>query len=112
MHPLKAPGPDGLPALFFQKFWHIIGQEVTELALGILNGGGEVTHLNHTYICLILKVKKPTHTWEFRPISLCNEIFKIVTKTIANRLKIILPSIVGPYQSAFVLGRLMKYSII
>ncbi|WJX83405.1 hypothetical protein P8452_66068 [Trifolium repens] len=37
MHPLKAPGPDGLPVLFFQEYWHIVGKDITDLALGILN---------------------------------------------------------------------------
>lgn len=50
---------------------------------------------------------KPFYAEEFRTISLCNVIFKIITKSIANRLKLILPHIVGPFQSAFVPGRLI-----
>ena len=63
--------------------------------------------MNHTFICLISKVKKLRHATEFCPISLCNVIFKILTKTIASRINIILAYIVGPYQSAFVPGRLI-----
>lgn len=107
MHPTKALGPDGLSALFYQMFWYIIGDDVSNQVLHVLNDGLSLKEVNHTFLCLIPKVKKPRHTKEFRPIFLCNVIFKLVTKTIANRLKIILPYIVSPYQSAFVPGHLI-----
>ncbi|XLR24789.1 hypothetical protein S83_052689 [Arachis hypogaea] len=102
MHPTKALGPDGMPALFYQRMWKIVGRDVTEQVLNVLNNTADPTLLNTTHICMIPKIKNPTHTKDFRPISLCNVIFKLVTKTIANRLKHILPDIVGEFQSAFV----------
>src|ERR1051325_10956269 len=105
MHPLKSPGPDGLPALFYQKFWNVVGSEVITMALDILNNGGNPEILNKTYIALIPKCKNPASPKEFRPISLCNVAMKVVTKTIANRLKRILPEIVDEDKNAFVHGR-------
>lgn len=55
MHPLKAPGPDGLPALFFQKYWHIVGMEVQNLALNILNNSEQPHEINKTFLVLIQK---------------------------------------------------------
>jgi hypothetical protein len=107
MHPLKAPGPDGLPALFFQKYWHIVGEEVQSLVLRILNEGESPESINKTYIALIPKCKNPVSPKHFRPISLCNVVLKLVTKVIANRLKPILPEIIDEEQSAFVQGRLI-----
>ena len=80
---------------------------MTSFALKILNGGGNPSNINYIYICLIPKKKKPKVPGDFRPISLCNVIFKIITKTIANRLKLILLDIIGKFQSAFVPGRLI-----
>ncbi|GAU51235.1 hypothetical protein TSUD_412370 [Trifolium subterraneum] len=107
MHPLKAPGPDGLPALFYQKFWHVVGEDVQRLVLDILNHGAPTYQLNKSHIALIPKFKNPSSPKDFRPISPCNVIMKIATKTIANRLKVILPEIVDEEQSAFVKGRLI-----
>lgn len=107
MHPLKSPGPDGLPALFFQKFWHIVGGEVQNLALNILNNNDQPHDINKTFLVLIPKCKNPSTPKDFRPISLCNVVMKIVTKVIANRLKHTLGDVIDIEQSAFVQGRLI-----
>lgn len=87
MCPTKALGPDGFLAAFFQKHWKSVGKGVTSTCLHILNEGGNITPLNHTYIALIPKVTKPERVTDFRPISLCNVIYRIIAKTIANKLK-------------------------
>src|ERR1044072_6397447 len=61
MHPTKAPGMDGLPTLFYQKFWHIIGDDVSSLCLRILRGELSPVFLNHTRLVLIPKIKRPVH---------------------------------------------------
>ena len=105
MHPTKSPGPDGMSPLFYQKYWDVVGPFVTNSVLQILNSGRLPYELNETYICLIPKVQCPQKVTEFRPISLCNVIYKIVSKVLANRLKRILPKVIGEAQSAFVPGR-------
>ncbi|MCI82163.1 ribonuclease H protein, partial [Trifolium medium] len=71
---------DGLPALFFQKYWNIIGVDVLNYILGILNNGTPPDDINQTFLALIPKNKQPSTPKDFRPISLCNVIMKIVTK--------------------------------
>ena len=48
VEPLKAPGPDGLPPLFFQKFWPCIREEVSQAMLSCLNSGSIPSSINHT----------------------------------------------------------------
>lgn len=86
--PTKAPGPDGLPAAFFQNHWESVGEGVTATCLHILNEKGNIAPLNHTFIALIPKAKTPRDVTEYRPISLCNVVYRVIAKTIANRLKI------------------------
>ena len=95
MAPLKAPSSDGMPPLFFQTFWSDIGLDVSEAVLSCLNSGTILKSINHTFLTLIPKVKNPEIVAQFRPISLCNVIYKILSKVIVNRLKPFLNSIIS-----------------
>jgi hypothetical protein len=112
MYPTKAPGPDGFPAHFFQRHWSVCGEEVTGAVLRVLAGQDSPGCVNKTFIVLIPKVASPTKLGQFRPISLCNVMYKIASKAVANRLKVILPEIISEEQSAFVPGRLITDNII
>ena len=102
MHPTKSPGPDGMSPIFFQKYWDVVGPQVIQSVIHILRTRMMPNGLNDTYICLIPKVKSPQKISEYCPISLCNVIYKIVSKVLANRLKGVLPEVVSDAQSAFV----------
>ena len=91
MKPLTAPGLDGMSPIFFKSYWNFIGKDVIDASLKILNLGSMPNSLNHTFISLIPKIKSPEKAKDFRPISLCNVLYKIISKTIANRLKKLLP---------------------
>ena len=109
---LKASGLNGLNVGFFQKHWDIVGSEVCKVVLYSLNNGVLDSDLNSTFIALIPQIKNPTCVTEFRPISLCNVLYKIISKILANRLKVILPYIISPFQSAFILGHLIFDNIL
>ena len=94
MEPITAPGPDGMPPIFYQSFWSFIGDEVCSAVLNCLNNCKIPEEINHTNITLIPKVKYPENITEFRPINLCNVIYKIISKVLANRLKVVLPAVV------------------
>ena len=87
MRPTKALGPDGMNALFYQRFWNIVGDSIITVVFDFLNIGSMVPGINHTNIVLIPKVKNSKKMFDFRPISLYNVIYKIISKVLANRLK-------------------------
>ncbi|XP_042988748.1 uncharacterized protein LOC122316282 [Carya illinoinensis] len=112
MNGLGSPGPDGYPASFYQTNWDLVGRKVSTYALNILNNGGTIEGVNDTYITLIPKIKESKKVTDFRPISLCNVLYKIVAKVISNKLKTVLPNIISPSQTAFVPGRIISDNIV
>lgn len=102
INPYKAPGPDEMTSLFFQKYWGITAEVVRHTVKDIFSNGTMDPRLNQTNICLIPKTKRPTEMTEFRPISLCNVSYKVISKVMSNRLRKCLPKIISETQSAFV----------
>lgn len=112
MHPLKSPGPDGLHALFFQSQWNVVGGSIFREMQRIFEGGDINPSFNRTLIALIPKVDQPQTIKEFRPISLCTTMYKLVTKIIAGRLKEAMPFLALPQQTSFIKGRSITDNII
>jgi hypothetical protein len=109
---LKALGPDGLTAGFFHDHWSSIWPEVYSIVSNFFTAGRLENEVKYTYIALIPKIANPLKVSDFRPISLCNVFYKIISKTLANRLKCILPDIISTNQSAFILGRLISDNVL
>ncbi|KAA3477538.1 reverse transcriptase [Gossypium australe] len=112
MGPTKASGGDGFPVLFFQKYWHIVGKEVSNFCLNILNNDGLIEEIHTTNIVLIPKVANLVNLKSFRPISLCTVIYKIISKTTENLLQKVLNTCIDKAQSAFVPSRLITDNIL
>jgi ribonuclease HI len=108
MGDLKAPGADGMPAIFFKRYWPTVGEQVVNEVLHVLRGGSIPEGWNETIVVLIPKVQNPEKLKDLRPISLCNVVYKLISKVLANRLKKILGDLISPNQSAFVPGRLIS----
>jgi hypothetical protein len=83
----KSLESDGFALCFYHKFCLVIGKEVCQTVLFCLNFGRSFDTINDTNIVLIPKKKVSTRVIDFRPISLCIVIFKLVAKVLANRLK-------------------------
>jgi hypothetical protein len=83
----KIPGPDGWTVEFFLAFFDIVGNELLEVVEESRRLGKVTGALNATFIALIPKSDKPDSFGGFRPIALCNLVYKIITKTIATKLK-------------------------
>ncbi|KAH1130419.1 hypothetical protein J1N35_001797 [Gossypium stocksii] len=112
MAPLKAPGSDGYHVFFFQNQWDNIGGAVCDWVKDVFNGRPIDQELNNTVIVLISKIYQPEEISQFRSISLCTILYKLVMKVIANRFKIIFPKIISQEQARFIIGRNILDNII
>ncbi|XP_073298281.1 uncharacterized protein [Primulina huaijiensis] len=112
LSPSKAPGSDGFTAMFYQKLWTTVGRDVTKAVLEILNEKGDLKEWNSTVVTLIPKVSEPKTLKDYRPISLCNTCYKIVSRAITNRFRPILAQLIDSTQSAFLPGRLILDNVL
>ncbi|GJU15438.1 sodium/hydrogen exchanger 6 [Tanacetum coccineum] len=101
----KSPGPDGFSAAFFKSAWDIVGCDITNAFREFFENGKLLKEVNHTTIALIPKVTSPIRINDYRPISLCNVVFKCISKIISNRIKDSLLDMVSLNQSSFIPGR-------
>ncbi|XP_010495441.1 PREDICTED: uncharacterized protein LOC104772536 [Camelina sativa] len=101
-----------MTALFFQKAWSVVKTDLVYMVNQFLEEGVFDKELNRTHICLIPKVAKPTRMTELRPISLCNVAYKVISKVLCQRLKLLLPGLISETQTAFVPGRLISDNIL
>eukprot|EP00253_Pinus_taeda_P029818 PITA_29818 len=101
----KAPGPDGFMAEFYQAGWQFLGQDILEVVEESRIKHRMWSGMNSTFITLIPKTNNSEEAQGFRPIALCNVIYKIIATLVAKRLKPLLPSIISPEQTGFVEGR-------
>lgn len=102
---LKDPGPNRVHAIFYHNCWNNTKHLLKNLVDDFFNQNISLKEINHTNIALIPKVNGPETMTHFRPISLCNVTYKIITKIIINRLKPILCKCISKNQGAFAPGR-------
>lgn len=88
--------------MFFKFYWLVIREDIFSLISQAFSTDYFDPAVAETLIVLILKVDCPSTFKEFRPISLCNTIYKLITKVLVNRLRPMLDSIISPFQSSFI----------
>ncbi|KAJ9544003.1 hypothetical protein OSB04_023710 [Centaurea solstitialis] len=101
----KAPGSDGFSSKFFKSAWSVIGNDLMVAVHNFFYTGRILKEINHTLLCFIPKIPNATRVADFRPISCCSVLYKVISKVIAERMKPYLAQLVGPTQSAFIPGR-------
>ena len=92
----KAPGPDGWPGEFYLTFFDLLGPHLFKMVESSRVLGRVSPALNSTFITLIPKTDRPVNFVDFRPISLCNLCYKLISKIAAMRLKPFLDKAISP----------------
>ena len=108
----KSPGPDRFPCEFFKMVWSILAHDFTVAVQFVFRYGFLPKGINSTILALVPKKNNSMEMRDYRPIACCNVLYKVVSKILANRLKVILPRIVSANQSAFVQGRLLMENVL
>ena len=101
----KSPGSDDWTAEFYKHFFDILGPKIVEVVEETHSNRSIGEVLNSTFLTLIPKKDRLKSCLDYRPISLCNLLYKLITKIIAERIKPILGQYISAEQFAFLLNR-------
>lgn len=99
----KALGPDGFSMAFFKRCWEVIKKDLMDTLKKFHEEA--FLDLGSNFISLIPKSEDANKISEFRPITLVNSTYKILSKTLSCRLKEALKEVISPNQIAFLEGR-------
>jgi hypothetical protein len=108
MKSYKAPGPDGFQPIFFKLYWEVIGDDLWKFIRLAFEDGRYDPEICETLIVLLPKGESQNTFKDFRPISLCNTTYKLLSKILVSRLRPFLDDIVSPLQNSFIPGRSTK----
>lgn len=108
----KAAGPDGFSAEFFRSCWSVIGAEAIAAVKEFFIKGQILKQWNATTLALIPKITNASSVTQFRPISCCNTLYKVVSNLLASRFQTLLPSVISHTQSTFFKCRLLVENVL
>ena len=108
----KVSGPDGFTKEFYIAAWPIIGRDFIVAVQSFFVFGFMPAGVNATILSLIPKTTTAQTLKDYRPIACCNLLYKVISKVLANRLKIIFPDAVEANQCAFIKDRLLLENVL
>jgi hypothetical protein len=100
----KSPGLDGFTTEFFHACWYVIKHDSWEAIEDSIRYLMVLPSLHSMFLTLIPKEEKVEYPRKFIHVSLCNVIYKIISKVISNHLKLLLPLLISELQLGFVQG--------
>ncbi|CAL2270286.1 unnamed protein product [Prunus armeniaca] len=95
---LKTLGLNGFLAIFYQNFWDLCSSDIISVVKDCFITASLPEHLIDTLIALVPKAERPTSMPQLRPISLCNTLYKVVSKIHVARLRPLMSKLVSPTQ--------------
>jgi len=108
----KSPGPDGIHAIFYKENWQTVSSSFLNFINTAIETGFVPSSFLTAHMILIPKEPNPDLINKFRPITLLNVTYKVLTKLIVNRLRPLLNDLVGPFQTSFIPSRSTSDNII
>ena len=101
----KAPGPDGFTMAFFHNCWSVVEKDVMDFFVYFHRHSVFKRSLNALFLTLIRKKSNAVNILDFRPISLVGNVYKLLSKVLANRMRMVLDELISETQNSFIGGR-------
>ena len=109
---IKLPGPDGFTMTFFHKCWSVVEKDVMDFSDYFHRHSVLERSMNASFLTLIPKKCNVVNINDFRPISLLGSVYKLLSKVLANRLRMVLDNLISETQNSFVGGRQILDSVL